>query len=425
MQGLKLPVLVRSAIRAARRGRGARRVGWAAACAVGCTGVWAQNDPNPYYIGLSETITHNTNINNVADGPSDTSSGTGIVGGFNQSFGRQRVYGSGNITFNRYREFTQLNNTSYGLNAGLDWQTIGDLSGTVNGSVSQGLANLQNNLLQQTQGRNLVRNEQIGTRANWGGNGRITIGGGYGYSRTHYSTPTLLASDSTNQTTDIGAYYHPGETLTLGTALRYTRGESDRAFQLLDGTFVDSRTNGRNIDLSASWRPTAQTGANARVSFTNQDNAAGGEGFSGLTGELGFTYMPTGKVSFNGSLNRDASTNGDFYNTFNGTTNQPTVGLASSSAVSNSVSLGATYLATAKISVTAGASYRRTTQDNNAIVAGYRDTYKNYSLAANWSIRRFWSLGCSVGRVDRSLSGTFNDSYTGNIFSCSTQITLQ
>ena len=405
-----------------------RRARVAAACAFACTGAWAQDGPNPYYIGLSGGVTHNTNINSVPNGPGDTDVSAGLVGGFDQLISRQHVYGSGNVSYNRYRKFSTLDNTSYGLNAGLDWQTINDLSGTVSVTASQGLANLQNNLLQQTSGRNLVRGEGFGGRVNWGGNGKLTLGGGYGYSQTHYTTPTLLAGDSNTKTADIGIYLHPGETLTLGTAFRYTRSTTDRAFLLADGTYLSAQTNGRNLDLTASWHPTALSGVNARISRTSQSVSSGGQGFSGLTGELAANYAATGKLSFTGAFSRDASTNGTFYNTFTGTTTtQPTVGLAGSSAVSNTGTVGATYAATAKVSVVAGASYRRTTQGNGSgVVNGdYRDAYTTYSLTANWAIRRFWSAGCSVSRAERRLAGSFNADYNGNIYSCSTQVTLR
>ena len=282
--------------------------------------------------------------------------------------------------------------------------------------------------MQTTSDRNLVRTETVGTRASWGGDAAVTVAAGFGYSKTSYSSPSLQAGDSTNKSADLGTYYHPGSTLTLGVALRYTRGDSDRAFLLSDGTYLANRTSGRNIDLSLNWRPTVQTGANARLSWTHQSSVGGGDGYSGLTGALGFTYMPTGKLSFTGQFSRDASTNGSFYNTFTGTTTtQPTVGLASNSSVSNSFSVGATYSATAKISATAGAQYRRSTQadSGNALVDGYRDELKSYSLGINWAIRRFWSLGCTASRVDRRLSGAFSDSYNGNTYSCSTQVTLR
>lgn len=406
-----------------------------AALALGAVGAARADDPNPYYIGLSEAITHDTNINRVAGGRADTYSSTGVIGGVDQSIGRQHVYGSGNVTLNRYRDQTALDNTSYALNAALDWQTIGRLSGTVSTRLTQGLASQSNNLLQTTSSDNLVRSQQVGARAAWGVNSAIAIQGGYAHNKTSYSAPSYQAGDSTDQTVDIGAYYQPGTTLTLGTALRYTRSNSQQSYVLPDGTFSDNRTNGRNIDLTANWRPTAQSGANARVSFTRQSNSASnGEGFSGLTGSLGFTYMPTGKLSFNGQLSRDASTNGNFYNTgttvtpVNGTTTiAPTLGLAANSTVSNTASLGAAYSATAKISVTAGLQYTRSKQDQsgNVAIPSYNDHLTSESLGASWAIRRFWSAGCSVSHIKRQLTGSFLNDYTATTYGCSTQVTLR
>lgn len=406
-----------------------------AVLALGAAGFARADDPNPYYIGLTEAVTHDTNINRVAGGPSDTFWSTGLVGGVDQGIGRQRVYGSGNVTLNRYNDQTALNNTSYALNAGLDWQTIERLSGTLLTRLNQSLASQSNTLLQTTSSDNLVKSQMYAARVAWGANATVAFQGGYSHNKTSYSTTSFLASGTVDQSADIGAYFQPGTTLTLGTALRYTRSNSQQAYVLADGTTVDNRTNGRNIDLSLNWRPTPRSGANARLSFTRQSNsAANGAGFSGLTGGLGFSYAPTGKLTLNGQLSHDASTNSNAYDnapfgqSINGTTiTVQQSGLAANSTVSNSASLQANYSATAKVGITASVQYSRSRQDQSGgtAVPNYKDELTSGSLGATWSIRRYWSLGCSVSHIKRQLTGSFLNDYTATVYGCSTQLTLQ
>ena len=95
------------------------------------------DEPNPYYIGASQGLTHDTNVYRTSAPIADTYSTTSLLGGFDQSFSRQHVYGAANVGYNKYRDQTTLDNTSYGVNAGWDWQTINELSGSVGVNASQ------------------------------------------------------------------------------------------------------------------------------------------------------------------------------------------------------------------------------------------------------------------------------------------------
>ena len=61
----------------------------AAACVAGAV---RADEPNPYYIGLSETLAHDSNIYRIPGGPGDSYSSTALLGGFDQSISRQRLY---------------------------------------------------------------------------------------------------------------------------------------------------------------------------------------------------------------------------------------------------------------------------------------------------------------------------------------------
>ena len=402
----------------------------AALAAFASCGAWAE-DPSPFYIGVTQSLTRDSNVNRLSDGVvdpqgrSDIYSSTGLVGGFDQPFGRQNFRGTADIRYNRYRNHDDLNNTSYGLNAGWDWNTVYNLSGGINVSANQSLAQLNGNNLASTTSRNLVKTQQISANAGWGGTGLLSIRGGYTHSRVRFADQTTGSRDSSGDTGSIGAYYNLSPDLTTGVALRLSR--TDEA--------LSGSSDGRNIDLSVNWRSSAQTGVNARLSFTRQSNAGGGnQDFSGLTGSIAANYAPTGKLAFSLSYNRDAGSNGTFFNApvSTGTTTTVTPLLFENSQVSDSVGFGATYSATAKIAVTAGYQYRKaritnSTAVGNVSVGGgsYDDKLQSASLGASWAIARPWQLSCNVSHEKRDASSAAALRYTANVVNCAAQFTFR
>ena len=414
----------------------------AALAATACCGAWAE-DPSPWYIGATQSLTHDSNVYRLNDGVSPdgdraragTYSSTGLVGGLDQSIGRQRFYGAGNVRYNKYLDNGDISNTSYGLNAGWDWASVWNLSGGVNVSANQSLAQLNGNSSAQFQStdRNLVRSDQIGANLAWGGTGLLSARGDYSHSRVRYTLPTQSGSNSSADSASLGGYYNLSPDLTAGVAYRVTRTVQplvSNGFGTASGQTTSS--DGRNIDLSLNWRYTPQTGVNARVSFTNQTNAGGtNQDFNGLTGSLAATYAPTAKLAFSLSYSRDAGTNGTFFNvpasTGPGGSMPATSVLVQNSQVADSVALGATYAATAKIGVTAGYTYRNS-RIGDASNNTYNDKLQVASLGASWAITRAWLLGCNLSHEKRAAAGVVGgvgSNYSADVIGCSAQFTLR
>ena len=87
----------------------------------------AMAETSPYYIGVSQAFGHESNLYRVggnaglpagAQSESDTISTTSLVAGIDQTWGRQRLSGSGSLRASRYAKNDQLNNEGYGLNLG-------------------------------------------------------------------------------------------------------------------------------------------------------------------------------------------------------------------------------------------------------------------------------------------------------------------
>jgi hypothetical protein len=413
----------------------------ALAAAASCA-AWA-DEPNPYYIGASEAFTHDSNVYRASkdtasappNGYSDNFWSTGLLGGFDQSISRQRIYGSGNIRYNKYQEHDTLDNTSYGLNLGLDWATVNDLSGTINASANRSLAQLNGNgpLLDGNQvstARNLLTTDQINAGVRWGGERALNLTANYSHSRVNYTNEPI--GNSTGDSASVGGNYLVGPSLRLGTALRYTHTNSPFGNQqLVDGTQSLSplSSNSKNLDLLADWTYSVQTGLNARLSWTRQTNAGSeGRDFSGLTGDISAHYAPTAKLTFGAEYSRDAGTYGSFFNGGRGSVDNTAPTLLSQNAqTTDTFSLNGRYAATAKIGVTAGATYRHSKTANPAGDAGGGDStdrFESANLGVDYAIARNWQLACNVAHESRRQSFA-GFGYSDNSASCSAQVTLR
>lgn len=436
--------------------RRSRRAAWppvlAAVCAALAAGAARAQEKSPYYIGGSQSLTADSNVRKVPEGGGGLYSSTALLGGVDQRIGRQRVYGNANLAYNKYFNETSLDNTSYGVLAGLDWATVGSLSGNVNAGARRSLASLYGNDFQNNGNANANGNRNLATTTDfsasiaWGESGPISLFANYGHGQTRFSAPESLNSESTTDSASAGAFYRLGPDIRLGAAYRATRVyipfgvlRSNAAVGSTNpADFNDSTTNGRNLDLLFSWATTPRTGLDGRLSYTRQTNSQiGARDFSGLTGAISGRYMPTAKLAFNASIGRDV---GSQLQSFTYSFGSPSGGIVPFGSINgvgenrtttDTFTLGAVYEATAKINVKANLAFRHAkiaslvTVSGNSVNQDGSENYRVASLGADWAIARAWSLGCLVSHETRTVSGPFNNGYSANIASCTVQITLR
>jgi len=421
----------------------------------GCA-VWA-DEPSPYYLGVTESLTSDSNATGTAGGRSDTYSSTGLTGGFDQPIGRQRLHANANVHYNKYHSLTQLDSTTYGVAGGWDWATIEQLSGNVLASANQSPASLGTTagLVNTASEKNLAKTDQLSTSVLWGG-ATVGLQGAYSHSRVRYSAASYFVAESSADAGSANVFYRLGPDIKLGTGVRVTRTISPHAIYTPAAGLVSTDPNviadpanyspntatGRNFDLTADWGVTAQSGVNARLSWTRQSNStvAGNLDFSGLTGSLGVRYAPTGKLTFGASVNRDAGTNSSFFNvpptTSTGsntstTSSTGTMGLAQNTQTTNSYSLTAGYAATAKISVVASADRARAKVVNTAVIDGATvvtdgtDASHSYAIGVDYNAARNWRLGCKASHMSRILTSATSTAYSNDSVGCSAQFTLR
>ena len=402
-------------------------------------GAWAQDEPSPYYIGVTQGFTHDTNIYGSSTNQiSDTYSSTGLRGGLDQTIGRQRVYANANVRYNKYRNESALDNTSYGVAAGWDWATINELSGTLGANANQHLANLDTTAgVQNTSEKNLLKTDQVNASIMWGGARALNLDAAYAHSRVSYSAPSYVGLESSADSASAGFHYRVGPELRLGAAARYVRTESPNGYSV-PGTnpqaYEPNTANIRNLDLTADWRVTALTGLDTRLSWTRLTNSNANLSaldFSGLTGRIGARYAVTGKTTLTASLSRDVGSNATFFNnpaaSPTGTPQSSGTNLTHNSQTTDTFALGVKYAATAKISVDLDGRYRRAkiVYDTGSTLTDANDDIRSVGLGVDYAIARNWSLGCTFDHSSRSVSGNSSFSYTENRVGCTAQLTLR
>jgi hypothetical protein len=426
--------------------RGARRTASGAALCLAAMPAVAQDavpftgriapDPNPYYLGVSQGFTHDTNVYRIPDGPGDNFSSTSVFGGFNQPISRQRVFGRAGVAVNRYFDESQLNNTSYDLSTGAELATIENISGGLNLGLSRNLAAPAAAAGVPTAVRNIAQTQHADLRVRWGGVSLLTLEGGVGYVRLDYSAPEYVSSESRETTGSLALYYRPGAFLRVGVGGRFERTRTPKAvLDPVTGDYQSNITNGRNLDLLADYAFSQILQSNARVSYTRQTNSSiAGADFSGLTGSLGVTWRPGAKTTVQLDAARDAGFEAASQTRYaavqsgTGVILTPVSALYENNRVTNSFALGVSYAATAKIGAGARLHYTRanlvsavgtaagTTNDST-------DVSKSASLSVSYEITRAWGASCSATHETREVSGAVVYSYRVNTLGCATQFT--
>ena len=267
----------------------------------------------------------------------------------------------------------------------------------------------------------------------WGGPSLLSLEGAASYSKVGYSSPQYVASEFDKSSASVSLFYHGGGPLRIGLGVRADSTRTPQAFvDPATGQVQSTRLNGQYVDLLADYDVTGQIVTNLRLSYTRQENSAGGTDLSGWTGALGVSWQVTSKTSLRVDAARDAGFNSTTYNTFaftqtaTGIAFTPVVGVFQNNQITTSAGVSASYAATAKISAFISARYYRAHQLNLVVATGAPaedviDISNTYSLGANYQITRNWGAACTAAYEARDVSGGRNYSYNAKTVGCSTQ----
>ena len=417
-----------------------RRPQWplAAAMLTLCAAPAAMAETSPWYLGVSQAITHDSNVYRIGDqqtlgsglSKSDTVYTTALLGGFNQPYSRQRFTGSATLRSSRYQSNDQLNNNGYGLNLGWDWETVNRLSGRLTASADRSLAqfNSLNSVGAVETRRNLIDTNAIDALVRLGVVTRYTFEATLGHRQRSYSAAEYDRYEYSQNSASIGVRFRPSDLLTLGAALRLTRTDYPRFGQTAPGVFVSDQIDRQDIDLSADWRPSGNSNLSLRLSPTRSryDRNIAGD-FSGLTGALSWGWQATGKVRLTTRVSRDTGQSADLLNF-----GSLGLGAVDYSRTTTGLRVQADWAATAKINVVAAAGYSRRSLVNSPTLNGNdlgrrtgRDNTSLLSLGARWAPTRAIQVGCDLSAERRSSDGQLTVPMSANSLGCFGQFTIQ
>ena len=391
-------------------------------------------DPNPYYVGVGQGFTHDSNVYRSPSGPSDTYSSTSVFGGFEQPISRQRIFGRGGVSLNRYQDKKDLDNTSYDFSLGANLETIENISGNVNLGFSQSLSAPVAGLTVPTLVANEVTTKRAELRLRWGGPSQFTVEGGLNYVDIDYSAPQYVTSESSETGGSIGLFYRPGAYLRVGIAGRFERTKTPKAIvNPVSGAFQPNTTDGKNVDLIVDYVVDEVLRTNARLSYTQQTNSVlFTSDFSGFTGSLAVSWQATAKTAVQLDISRDAGFEANSLNRYavvdtgTGVVLTPVTTLYQNNRVTDSAGIGVTYQATAKLGSSANLRYSRARLAADIEITGIErnvDVSKLAALSLNYAITRAWSANCNVTYEERDVAALVTYSYTAKTVGCATQFT--
>lgn len=377
-----------------------------AACLAASAPSLAQEE-SPYYIGVSQAFTRDSNVRRTANNEtSDTISSTGVLAGINQRVGRQRLFADAEAQVNRYRNVTGLNNKSYSLLGGLDWETIETLSGALRYNTRDSLSSFTT-----ADGSTLVsdqRTQQFTASARYGLASQLMFD--LGYDHRTLEVKSLTGRDYKQDAVNGGLRWAVGGKLTLGAGVRATKGK-------LETIPVADDTKRRDIDLTATWVSSGFSTFNARVSSTKETHSlAANADLTETTGALSWIYRPTPRLSFNAAVSRDTGTETTFIasSASSGTEALP----VDNARLSNTFTLDTQYELTSKISLNGNVRQRKGTLSNSQT-----ETVKAYSVGLSYLPARSVALRCNVMREGRTLSGV--NAYDVTVTGCTGELTLR
>lgn len=375
---------------------------------------------SPYYIGVSQSLAHESNLYRVggnvglpvgAQSESDTIATTSLVAGVDQSWGRQRLNGSASLRASRFSKNDHLNNEGYGLNLGLDWETVARLSGRLGVSADRSLRGYDPAYQGgQAAERNIEDNNQVNATVRLGGVTRLTGEATLNARQVRYSAQAYAGSEYNQSGGSLGVRYRLGGATTLGLAWR----QSHVKYVSRNDPYKRS-----DIDLTGNWVPSGLTSLYARISHTSTDHSNSPQNdFSGMTAELRGTTQVTGKVKLTTRLSRDLSQGVSTFD-FQGQT--PSVEF---DRVSTALRLSADYNLSAKIALNAGIDHIRRSFEGTRFAIDGSDRTTSLNLGARWLPTRAIQVGCSLSHETRSVSQVGNP-YSSNGVNCYGQFVLQ
>ena len=406
-----------------------RRLLLATAClAAGLSAAPAWAESNPYYYGGSLGLNRVSNIYRSVQSPNDDSVATAsLLAGINQPIGRQRVYADVNVNTNRYSKNTDLNNVGYSVKGGLDWSTWERLSGTVSVDNSQALSTYTERT-EQLRKKNTENNSNLNGVARIGLVTKYSLEAGAGYRTRRFSAVEYAQFEFDQNRYSLGVVYQPSPDLRFGVAGRFTNDKypayERTGFVLVNGVpqpisipVATREFERKDIDFTTRWVASGASTLDGRISTGRSKVKQGvANDFSGVTGQISWSWKPTAKLSVSSSVSRDTGLESSFSNVNTS---------AEQDRITKGLQVNANYELTGKVLLTGGLSMSQSHRIND--VAGRRteesDRDNAFNLGARWQYSRGITMGCQLSKSSRNSSQEIY-TYDANSYGCYGQILL-
>ena len=396
----------------------------AALLATAAPAVLAQS--SPYYIGVAQTFTHESNLFRLREGQaaptegsaSDTISSSALVAGVDQNFGRQRLSGSATLRANRYAENTAFNSAGYSLNLGLDWETIERLSGRVSvGADRTQRADLRDRFGRFIGSDNAEDTQRLSATVRLGTTGPLSLEAGVNYYDLSYEAAAASYAQYTQAGLSLGVRYRLGGSTSVGVSLRTA--QIDYPNLLINQANPRDKRQRDDIDFNVVWVPTGASRLDATLSVgrTTYDQLSERD-FDGASGAVVWTVNPGGRLRGNVRLARDIGQTSD-------------VSTTAFSQATDSLRVAADYDVTGKIVASASVQAYQRRLDTSGAVPGLglqgKDDGTVATLGVRWTALRSLTVGCQASFERRGSNSNpgLNDGYSANVASCFGQFVLQ
>lgn len=374
------------------------------------------DDAAPFYAGGSVGVTHVSNIYRVSGNTalptgstnSDNVTTAALLAGLNKRFGRQHFTFDGSLQDNRYANNSTLNNSAYSLRSALEWETVGDLSGTLSAQNSRSLAqfNLGNGSELVTE-KNQERNAEYAGVVRLGVGSRYSIEAGLTRRSRDFTAEQYDRFVYNQHTASVGAYAKPGSNLRLGLVARHTNGDYPR-YPIYIGLFrvgslpIDFRRD--DLDLTATWSTGGSSQLYTRISKSRgrYDPSSVLRNYNSTTGAINWTWQPTAKINLGAQLVRD-------------TGQETLISTTDVNRIYSSWQLTAGYALTGKLSFNASASGNRNHRDDGGF-----DSERTQGIGLRWAYSRGLSLACQYNHASRD-SSVLQYVYTASSYGCTGQ----
>ena len=382
----------------------------------------------PFTVGASETVAHDSNIGRTDSGHTvaDWYSTTEVRGGVSQALGRDQLSGSAAVNYTGYRDHADHSLDSFGYRGALrlDWSTVGDISGALGadavrrrytGDVDQsdGIA------LRSVEGRILETDSHAFAKISLGGVSRWNIFAAGDLNRRRFSPSAFAVNDEQQWSQSLGTTYSTSPDLSFGITGNYTHGEYPNFGAPAD---FDSRS----LSATTKWQASGNSRFNAALGYTTQTSDLQPT-LRFVSGNLYWVWTPPSH--FNVSLGLSRSSDGGAASGAG-----PTATTLNDQSLNTTGSLSVTYLFTAKVNFVAGAQYvtRKYTNatvinnsgfsfGNSDVVSG-ADHTQRISLAAHYLATRTTDLSCSVAHAVRhgspQIAQSLASNYIDNLVQC-------